>query len=118
LLHNNPAGQKLLARLEKKHGQGQALTIWAHTLARAGYDMLKRGIACDMAQFLHSAGSGAGEPAAELGHHGVSLTTVLGTEAPPASANAPEHIGAVPCPCACDWTPASAPVPDGECYSW
>jgi transposase len=41
-LRNNPAGQKYLARLEKKHGQGKALTILAHKLARAVYYMLKR----------------------------------------------------------------------------
>ena len=52
-LRNNPAGQKYLARLEKKHGQGKALTILAHKLARAVYDMLKRGTAFDMNQFLH-----------------------------------------------------------------
>jgi transposase len=34
-LRTNPAGQKLLARLENKHGQGQALTVLAHKLARA-----------------------------------------------------------------------------------
>ena len=53
-LRNNPAGQKYLARLEKKHGQGKALTILAHKLARAVYYMLKRGTAFDMAQFLSS----------------------------------------------------------------
>jgi transposase len=36
-LRNNPAGQKYLARLEKKHGKGKALTILAHKLARAVY---------------------------------------------------------------------------------
>jgi transposase len=41
-LRNNPAGQKYLARLEKKHGKGKALTILAHKLARAVYYMLKR----------------------------------------------------------------------------
>jgi transposase len=34
-LRNHPNGQKLLARLEKKHGKGKALTILAHKLARA-----------------------------------------------------------------------------------
>ena len=34
-LRNNPAGQKYLARLAKKHGKGQALTVLAHKLARA-----------------------------------------------------------------------------------
>ena len=38
-LRHNPAGQKYLARLEKKHGPGKALTVLAHQLARAVYDM-------------------------------------------------------------------------------
>jgi transposase len=37
VLRNNAQGQKYLAGLEKKPGQGQALTILAHTLARAVY---------------------------------------------------------------------------------
>lgn len=52
-LRNNPAGQKLLARLEKKHDQGKALTILAHKMARAVYDMLKRETVFDMTKFLH-----------------------------------------------------------------
>jgi transposase len=36
-LRDNPAAQKLLARLEKKHSKGKALTILAHKLARAVY---------------------------------------------------------------------------------
>jgi transposase len=51
-LRNNPAGQKDLARFEKKHGKGKALTILAHKLARAVYDMLKRAIVCDLDKFL------------------------------------------------------------------
>ena len=95
-LRNHPAGQKYLTRLEKKHGKGKALSVLAHKLARAVYSMLKRGTAFEMDQFLHGSGSGAGEPAAELGHHGISLTTVLRQEAPPASANASEHRGVWP----------------------
>jgi transposase len=53
-LRNNPAGQNYLARLEKKHGQGKALTVLAHKLARAVYDMLKRGVAFDLNAFLQS----------------------------------------------------------------
>jgi transposase len=53
-LRNNPAGQKYLARLEKKHGKGKALTVLAHKLARAVYDMLKRGVAFDLNAFLQS----------------------------------------------------------------
>jgi transposase len=52
-LRDNPAGQKFLARLEKKHGKGKALTILAHKLARAVYYMLKRKVAFDMKRFLH-----------------------------------------------------------------
>src|SRR5215468_844343 len=39
---DNPAGQKYLTKLEKKHGKGKALTVLAHKLARAVYFMLKR----------------------------------------------------------------------------
>jgi transposase len=53
-LRNNPNGQKLLTRLEKKHGKGKALTILAHKVARAVYYMLKRKTAFDLAIFLHA----------------------------------------------------------------
>jgi transposase len=51
-LRDNPAGQKLLTRLEKKHSKSKALTILAHKLARAVYYMLKRQTAFDLATFL------------------------------------------------------------------
>jgi transposase len=53
-LRNNPNGQKLLTRLEKKPGKGKALTILAHKLARAVYDMLKRNTAFDTDIFLRT----------------------------------------------------------------
>lgn len=52
LLRNNPAGQKYLARLETKHGEGKALTVLAHQLARAVYDMVQRTTAFDLEKFL------------------------------------------------------------------
>jgi transposase len=52
-LRNNPVGQKYLARLEKKHGKGKALTVLAHKLARAVYYMLRRDTVFDMDKFLH-----------------------------------------------------------------
>jgi transposase len=52
-LRNNPAGQKYLARLVKKHGKGKALTVLAHKLARAVYYMLKRRMAFDLDKFLN-----------------------------------------------------------------
>jgi transposase len=51
-LRNNEPGQKSLARLEKTHDQGKALTILAHKLARAVYDLLKRDTVVDMNKFL------------------------------------------------------------------
>jgi transposase len=51
-LRTNPAGQKYLARLEKKHGKGKALTVLAHKLARAVYYMLKRRVVFDLDLFL------------------------------------------------------------------
>jgi transposase len=53
-LRANPAGQKYLARLEKKHGKGKALTVLAHKLARAVYYMLKREVVFDLTTFLQS----------------------------------------------------------------
>jgi transposase len=53
-LRENPPGQKFLARLEKKHDKGKALTILAHKLARAVYYMLKRKGAFDMQRFFNS----------------------------------------------------------------
>jgi len=51
-LRNNEAGQKYLARLEKKHGKAKALSLLAHRLARAVYSMLKREEAFDRSTFL------------------------------------------------------------------
>jgi transposase len=61
-LRNNPQGQKLLSRLEKKHDKGKALSILAYKLGRAVYFMLKRKAAFDMAMFFQAGGSRAGEP--------------------------------------------------------
>jgi transposase len=72
-LRHNPAGQKYLTRVARKHGKGKALTILAHKLARAVYDMLKRDTAFDVDKFLRESWSGAGEPAASLAAEGISL---------------------------------------------
>ena len=53
-LRNNPAGQKYLARLEKKHGKGKALTVLAHNLARAVYSMVKRRGVFDLDPFFQN----------------------------------------------------------------
>ena len=72
-LRHNPAGQKYLARLTKKQAKGKALTVLAHKLARAVYDMWKRDTAFDLDKFLQESWSGAGEPDASLDAHGISL---------------------------------------------
>ena len=51
-LRDHPAAQKYLARLEKKHDKGKALTILAQKLARAVYYMLKRQVAFDRETFF------------------------------------------------------------------
>jgi transposase len=63
-LRGNEPGQKYLARLEKRHDKGKALSILAHKLARAVYFMLKRKTAFNLEQFLRTYGSRAGEPGA------------------------------------------------------
>jgi transposase len=51
-LRDNPAGQKYVARLAKKHGQGKALPLLAQKLARAIYYMWQRDTAFDLHKFL------------------------------------------------------------------
>ena len=53
-LRNNPEGQRMLARLEKRHAKGTALTLLAHTLARAVSSRLKRRMAFDLDKFRQS----------------------------------------------------------------
>jgi transposase len=52
-LRNNPQGQKLLARLEKKHDKGKALSLLAHKLGRA-VDVILKKVAFDMEMFLQT----------------------------------------------------------------
>jgi transposase len=76
-LRDHPAGQTSLASLAKQHGKGKALTILAHKLARAVYDMLKRETAFDMPKFLKGSWRGAGEPSASLDDSGISRAMAL-----------------------------------------
>jgi hypothetical protein len=74
-LRNNPAGQRSLARLEKRHGKGKALTVLAHQLARAVSDLLKRDPAFALDKCCNGYWSGAGEPAASRAADGISLAS-------------------------------------------
>jgi hypothetical protein len=106
---NNPAGQKSLARIERKHGKGQALTILAHKLARAVYDMLTRDTAFDLDTFLREEWRGAGEPAVSRDADGLSLARPCSEGEHAASSNAHEHIGLSPGSLRVDWTLVPAP---------
>jgi transposase len=72
-LRDNPAGQKVLARLEKKHDKGKALTIFAHTLARAVYDMLKRKVAFDRKRFLNDSCTTKGGASVSVTSHWTTM---------------------------------------------
>jgi hypothetical protein len=87
------AGQKYLARRETTHGQGNALTILAHQLARVVYYMLKRQTAGDLDKFLQGLGSRVGEPDAELATQGISLSQACSGSCWTASLNAKVRIG-------------------------
>jgi transposase len=50
-VRHSAEGKKLLARLEKRHGKGKALSILAHKLGRAAYFMLAREKAFDVQRF-------------------------------------------------------------------
>jgi transposase len=66
-LRAHPNGQQYLARVEHKHGQGNALTVLAHKLARAVDSMLHRNTALEMAKLLPASRVGSvGEPNASL----------------------------------------------------
>ena len=54
LLGKCPEGKKVLARLERKHSKGKALSILAHRIGRAAYFMLARKRAFDLERFVRS----------------------------------------------------------------
>jgi transposase len=51
-LQHNPAGQRCIQRLRKKHSKGKSLSVLAAKLGRATYFMLKQRTAFDMNRFL------------------------------------------------------------------
>ena len=90
---DNPPGPNDRARLENQQGQGKALTILAHTLARAVSDMLKRATALKMDQFIHGSRRRAGAPDASRDTKGMSLGRALCNPACLASSNAQACVG-------------------------
>ena len=53
-LRHSTDGKKLLARLQRKHGKGKALSILAHKIGRAVYYILARGTVFSHELFLHA----------------------------------------------------------------
>jgi len=51
-LRHTSDGKKIVARLEKKHGKGKALSILAHKIGRAVYYMLSRGTVFSREKFV------------------------------------------------------------------
>ena len=92
-LRDHPPAQQYLARLEKTHDKGKALTELAHQLARAVYDLCKRPVAFDKAQFFQRSWRGADEPGASLATQGMNLPNALDTAAAMVSWNAQARIG-------------------------
>jgi hypothetical protein len=95
LWRNHPAGRQDLARLERTPGQGNALTILAHQVARAVYDRRKRDTACALATCRRESWSRAGAPAASRAAAGLSRAMACVESEAAASVNAQEPIGLV-----------------------
>jgi hypothetical protein len=51
-LRQNQPGKEYLAKLERNHGKGKALTVLAQKVARASYYMLSRYQAFDLPRFV------------------------------------------------------------------
>jgi len=92
-LRDHPPAQTDLARLEKPQDQGQALTVLAHQLARAVYDLLKRHLAFEQEQFFPHEGRGADEPGASRDTQGMHRPDALDTAASMASLTAQARLG-------------------------
>jgi transposase len=51
-LRQNHPGKAYFGKLARNHGKGKALTVLAHQLARAGYDLLRQKQALDLQRFV------------------------------------------------------------------
>jgi hypothetical protein len=92
-LRDHPPAQTYRARLEKKQDQGKALTVLAHQLARAVYDMLNRHVVFDREPFFQRSWRRADAPGASRDTQGMNLPDALDTAASMASLNAQAHRG-------------------------
>ena len=109
-LRDHPRGQTALASLAQPQGQGTALTVLAHPLARAVSDLCTRDPAFDRRTCLPAAWRGVGAPVASLEHRGLSLGLARCQAWLAASVHAAAHGGFVPCSWRVAWTPTPPPV--------
>jgi transposase len=92
-LRDHPPAPKDLARLEKTHDTGKALTALAHQLARAVYDLLQRHVAFAKEPCFQHSWRGVDEPGTSLDTQGMHLSDALETAASRASLNAQARRG-------------------------
>jgi hypothetical protein len=90
---DHPPAQTDRARMENTQATGNALTVLAQKLARAGYDRLKRPVAFEQEPCFPHAWRGAEEPGASLDTSGMHRPDALDTAASRASLKAPARIG-------------------------
>jgi hypothetical protein len=87
-LRAHPTGPTDLGRRENTHGQGKALTVLAHTRARAVDDLVPRHPAFDRHTFRTGERRGAGEPGASRATDGIRLAPLRCKPCAPAVWNA------------------------------
>jgi hypothetical protein len=90
---DHPPAPPDLARWERTHAQGNALTVLAHQLARAVYDRRKRQGACAQEPCFPHEWRGAEEPGASLDTQGMHRPDAFETAASRASWHAQARIG-------------------------
>jgi len=96
-LRDPPAAQNYLPRVAKKQGKGNAVTLLAQPLARAGYSRRKRHIAGEREPFLQCAGRGAEAPEASRDNTG-RTSQRRSTRRPPLRQGTPRRLeGQTPC---------------------
>jgi hypothetical protein len=95
-LSAHPAAQPYLARWEKKHDKGTALTVLAQTLARAVSHLLQRQVAFERETGFQRSGRGADTPGASLAPHGTHLHEAPDTAVSTASLHAKAPLGHEP----------------------